>query len=265
MTKLSKGQKWVFAFLLALGSLSLMGAVLIVPSGGGGNSSDTTNAIIALNLWTNDNGILKPVTNASVLLATNLDVTGRLKVTQSALFTGPVTNFEYAVVRAGKSGTNAFVGGLYYQANLPFTNLNATPATLTNLGNVSIAGNTLTNVGDAILAIWGGKLANALANTNNFQIVYGSETILDTGLQIASNTTFRAEVIITRTGLTSQHAEGYFSWGPGGAVPFVWTNTNVEITQTNGIETLLALRGASQRVGAHTNNSFRVYYEPGVR
>ncbi len=254
---------------LVLFLLVLLGAIAVAQietkTSGGASSSDTTNAIIAANLWTNDNGVLKPVTNASVLLATNLDVTGRLKVTQSALFTGPATNFEYAVVRAGKSGTNAFVGGLYYQSTTVFTNLNATPATLTNLANVSIAAHTLTNLGDTVLAIWGGKLANALANTNNFQIVYGSQTILDTGLQISSNTTFRAEVIITRTGDTAQHAEGYLSWGPGGGVPWLWTNVNAELLQTNGVATSLALRGSSQRVGSMTNNSFRVYFEPGVR
>jgi hypothetical protein len=168
------------------------------------------------------------------------------------------------LVKAGQSTSNVWAGGTYYWSTTSFTNLNGTPATFTNLGNVSIAAHVLTNNGDTIRATWGGRMQLAKVNTNNFKIVFGSETILDTGLQIASNCNFKAEVIITRTGNTSQHAEGWLAWGPN-SVPFVFTNSNIELVQTNGIATTLALQGASQAVGAHTNNSFRVYFDPAVR
>jgi hypothetical protein len=169
------------------------------------------------------------------------------------------------LVKSGQSVSNAWVGGLTFFSTASFTNLNGTPATFTNLASCTIPAHTLTNSGDRILAEWGGTLAIALANTNNFKIVYGSQTILDTGLQIASNTTFNAWCKIWRTGNTSQHVEATLQWGPGGAVPFAFTNVNLEIVQTNGINTTLALQGASQRVGAHTNNSFSVFYQPATR
>jgi len=168
------------------------------------------------------------------------------------------------LVKAGQSVSNAWVGGLIYWSTTSFTNLNAL-ATMSNLANVLIPAHVLTNNGDTIHAVWGGIMPNALINTNEFQIVFGSQTILDTGLQIGSNTAFRAEAWITRTGNTAQHAEGRFEWGPGGAVPFAFTNANLELAQTNGIDTSLALKGGARRGGAHTNNSFRVYYDPAAR
>jgi len=180
-----------------------------------------------------------------------------------------VLNSSNVNVRAGASVSNAPVGGTYFSSTGSFTNLNGVPGTLTNLGNVLIAGNVLTNNGDMVRAYWAGVGATAMQNTQNFQIVYGSATILDTGLQISSNILFRASVEITRTGNTALHVEAKFEWLPNllGAtgVPWASTNVNREIVQTNGINTLLALRGSAQRVGAHTNNSFRVYYDPAVR
>jgi len=146
-----------------------------------------------------------------------------------------------------------------------FTNLNGTPGTLTNLGNYSIPAHTITNNGDRIVAEWGGVLANAQANTNEFQITYGGTTILDTGLQISSNTTFRARLTVARSGTSAQHCEGYFEWGPGGGVPFAFTNVNMETTIDAGVAQTVALKGASQRVGAHTNNLFTLEYKPGPK
>lgn len=173
------------------------------------------------------------------------------------------------VVRAGQSTSNAWVGGLVFSSTANFTNLNNVPGTLTNLGNIPIPANMLTNNGDFVSACWGGLGAHAMQNTQNFQIVYGSIVVLDTGLQISSNVLFRACIEITRTDNTSQHVEAKFEWLPNllGAtgVPWTSTNRNIEVNQTNGIDTLLALRGSAQRVGAHTNNAFRVSYQPAVR
>ncbi len=135
---------------------------------------------------------------------------------------------------------------------------------MSNLASVTIAGNVLTNAGAMVYARWMGVMANSVVNTQQFQIVYGSQTVLDTGLQACSNTTFSADCWIISTGMTSQRAFGRLEWGPGGLLGslFAFTNASVEIVQTNGINTTLALKGGARRVGAHTNTSFRVYYEP---
>lgn len=170
--------------------------------------------------------------------------------------------------RAGWSSSNLIVGGTLAINGASFTNLNAAPATFTNLASVSVPAHTLTNLSDRIRADWGGRDAGALANTNNFKIVYGSQTILDTGLQVSSNFTFRTWVEITRTGNTAQHAEAHFEWSGNTGVtglPWAATNANVDLVQTNGIDTTLALQGSAQRVGAHTNNSFSVVWLGGPR
>lgn len=171
------------------------------------------------------------------------------------------------VVAAGiGAASNAWIGGTYYQEiGTAFTNLNGTPATLTNLATVSIAGHTLTNTGDRLVAEWGIVLQIAKANTNRFQIFYGGATVLDTGLQISSNCTVRAGCTIARkTGLNSQHVEAWLHWGPA-AVPFVFTNTNFELAENNGVANTLGMKGSSQAVGAHTNNYFVVEWKPGSR
>ncbi len=218
-------------------------------------AASTTHAVIIGNFGTNS-------TSKSILLSP-IGTAGNnmLHVTSTAS-----TNLGPLLVQAGNAfspGNFAGVGGvLKYDLTL-YTNLNGA-GTMSNLANFSIRAHTLTNNGDTVRAYWAGTMPAATANTNQFQIVYGSQTILDTGLQIASNCNWRAEVTIIRSGSTAQHAEGHFEWGPGGAVPFVYTNSNLEIVQTNGIATLLALKGGARIGGAHTNNSFRVYWDPSM-
>jgi hypothetical protein len=167
-------------------------------------------------------------------------------------------------VAAGNSQSNAFVGGMITHLNVSYTNLNGS-GTLTNLAGCTIAAFTLTNVGDSITATWCGKFAIATPNTNQFTMVYGSQTFLDTGLQPISNGSFYATINLTCTGPTAQHAQGWFTWQAGPSTVFGQTNINVELSQTNGIDTLLVMKGAARRGGAHTNNALRVYYEPAVR
>lgn len=167
-------------------------------------------------------------------------------------------------VRAGASTSNAFVGGTIYFSKTSFTNLNAL-GTLSNLASVLIGAHTITNNGDMIRATWDGRTANALANTNQFQISFGGTTLLDTGLLPASNTVFRAWAEVTRTGTSAQHVEAGLDWGPSTGISFIRTNVNLETTINTGIAQTLALLGAARRVGAHTNNSFRVAFDPGPR
>lgn len=169
-----------------------------------------------------------------------------------------------AVVSAGQgAASNAWIGGRYYQSiGGLFTNLNAA-GTMSNLANVSVTGNTLTNNGDTIWGEWGIKLANTKVSSNQFQIVYGSSTPFDTGMQSSSNVSLRILCQISRTGNTSQHFEAWV-YAPG-IISVLVTNVNVELAETNGIATTLALKGGSSALGSHTNNSFVAKWEPGVR
>lgn len=211
-------------------------------------------------LWTTYGNTLTQSGGDTTVIENNYDQNGTIVGTYGLKRPG------VGVMQAGLSTSNVFLSGQIFVSTASFTNLNAAPATLTNLGAVSIPGNCLTNTGDRIVAKWGGRDAGSLPNTNNFQIVYGSQTILDTGLQVSSNFTFNAWVEISRTGSTAQHAEAHFEWNANTGVtglPWTSTNVNVELVQTNGIATTIALKGSAQRVGAHTNNSFQVQFQPG--
>ena len=197
-----------------------------------------------------------PITGA-VLTATSANISGTL--------TGATVIATLAKVTAGLSASNAFVGGVVFWTTGAFTNLNGVPGTLTNLANYSVPAHMLTNNGDRLIGEWQGTFALATANTNNFQLTWGGTTFLDTGLQIASNTTFSAWCQITRTGNSAQHVDGRFTWGPGGGVPFVFTNVNLEMTINAGTAQILALKGSAARGGAHTNNSMIVTFIPGPR
>jgi hypothetical protein len=202
---------------------------------------------------------------ASAMVLSNivgLGVTGFTNTVNGAISNLTTTNITAVT---GASTSNSFVGGVVYYSLASFTNLNNTPGTLTNLANVSLSGHSITNNGDTIYARWGGRLANAAANTNNFQIVYGGTTVLDTGLQVSSNCAFIAECRIIRSGTSAQHVEAALQWGPSGGVPWAFTNVNLETTVNAGIAQTLALKGGATRVGAHTNNSFTVEFKPGPR
>lgn len=170
-----------------------------------------------------------------------------------------VTPLGTAIVTATNQGSFSVAGGLIYFDLGSYTNLNGT-GTLTNLGQVIIPGNTLTNTGDALRVQWAGVMPLATANTNRFTIELGSTVILDTGLQTASNTVFTAEFLMVRTGLSAQHCEAVFSWGPGNGTPFLRTNAIVELTLANGVSRRISLNGAARRGGAHTNNSMFVQF-----
>lgn len=201
--------------------------------------------------------------NLSHVVGNNLTVSAAKRV---ALGNGDGTYViidTNAFVRAGQSASNAVIGGSTYWLNGVYTNLNAI-GTLSNLASGTIAGHTLTNTGSRIFAEWHGKLADSQANSNRFTLGFGSQTFLDTGLQNSSNGVFYAWAKIWRTGPTSQHVDAHFEWAAGG-IPFTATNANVELTQTNGIDTTLFMQGAGSRLGAHTNTTFEVSLRPASR
>lgn len=278
----------VRGFMQILGSSAAQPSILIQPAGmANGVTIDMDNGDNNLYFYNRENGNIFFAANAQIGMtltpAQRLGVGGVL----APLATLHVTNVAGAAevlrvgatararalsvssngaasVSAGNSESNAVISGAMFATTTSFTNLNAT-GTMTNLANVTIPAHFMTNSLDAVHAIWRGTMPLAVPNTNQFQIVFGSTTILDTGLQTASNTVFEAECWIVRTGNTSQHVEGRFEWGPGNGAPFAFTNANLEIAETNGINTVLALKGGARRLGAHTNNFFRVWYEPATR
>jgi hypothetical protein len=130
--------------------------------------------------------------------------------------------------------------------------------------SATIPGNVLTNNGDTIRWFIAGRMATGLASTNNIAVVFGSQTVLDTGLQIASNRQWTATGTITRTGNTSQRFESTLHW-PGAGSFAITTNLVGDIAQTNGIDTVLRVQGASRRVAVLTNMLLKVIYEPAPR
>lgn len=234
-----------------------------------------TNSFQILN--TNGQAVIFSLTNNGItLVSSNQLVLGPQTNAVSENVAGGVTNWIqteskgtlYAssnlLVKAGQSTSNAWVGGTIWFDQNGWTNHSAA-AGLTNLATNIIAAHVLTNNGDSVHVMWRIKLADSAVNTNQFQIVYGSITVLDTGLQLCSNSTCQADLWVTRTGNTAQHADARFEWGPGSGAPFAFTNNNLELVQTNGIATIFQLKGGARRVGAHTNNWTRVWYDPAIR
>lgn len=202
---------------------------------------------------------------SSIIFSENAHPRFTVDSSGNSMFAGTTTSTNGFVSLAGQSVSNAYMGGTYFQQiGTAFTNLNATPGTSTNLATVSVAGHTLTNSGDRIAGEWGVKLRNAFVSSNQFQIFFGSTTLLDSGMQSTSNNSVRANCTIARTGNTSAHVEASLFWGPGTA-PFAFTNANIEIAETNGIATVLGLKGASSGAGSMTNNYFTVEWKPASR
>lgn len=212
------------------------------------NSASVTN-------WINSRQPADAILSNQVGLATQA-FTNTVNPAVSNLTTTNIT------VRSGASASNAFVGGTMFYSLASFTNLNGVPGTLTNLGNYSVPGHTITNNGDRIYTEWGGTLANNLANTNRFQMTWGGALFLDTGLMISSNTSFRGYASIIRSGISAQHVEAEFWFGSNA---YARAFTNMEMTVDAGVAQTIALKGSSQRVGAHTNNLMTVEFKPGPR
>lgn len=164
---------------------------------------------------------------------------------------------------AGFTPSNAIVGGTVFKRTGYFTNLNADITVFSNLASFPITGHTLTNNGDELRFY---AYGTALAGTNDFRVVFGSQTILDTGNQTNLLTPFDIEGSITRTGNTEQFCNVIFTWGPGAGVVWHFTNSTMFAAQTNGFaSTALSIQGSSRRLGGMTNNYFRVDYLPAPR
>jgi len=133
----------------------------------------------------------------------------------------------------------------------------------TNMAQLRIPGNTLTNNGDALLFWAAGQMKNATATTNQLSVVFGATTLLASGSQTASNTAWSLEGRITRTGNTAQVGAAVLFWD--GASPWKQTNVNLVLAETNGIGTILKLMSGSTATAVVTQNFFRVQYVPATQ
>jgi hypothetical protein len=124
----------------------------------------------------------------------------------------------------------------------------------------------LTNNNDSVILTWRGLV---LAGTNAWKLVYGSQTILDTGSFTNRDGGWEAGMEITRTGNTNQHVDAWIRYQQFFVSPSTnflsgW-QTNWDTWQTNGIAISNMLQVASNRAGSVSNNYLKVVYEPGLR
>ncbi len=215
-----------------------------------GNLSFTTNAN-ALDVWDLTGGYF---TSNVVVTAGNADTIMALSVTSAAIY-----------AQAGGSSSNVAVGGVLYKAvtTTAFTNLNATIATFTNAGQYIVPAHTLTNSGDSHLTVWRG---NMLAGSNDLKIVYGYQTVLDTGAFTNATTAWEAGLEVTRTGNVGGHADAWVKFvqvaGTLTADNLSGFRANLELSCTNGTAITNVLQMSSSRTGAVSNNFMRVTWEP---
>lgn len=205
-----------------------------------------------------------------VTLAAHVSANGRTNIHATWITTsGHPQRGSIAVVAGGQGPSNAVVGGVLYKTVIgtAFTNLNATIGTYTNAASWITPGNTCTNNGDSIITIWRGTM---LAGTNTLKMLYGTDTVLETGNFTNALTSWEAMMEITRTGNSTAHAFG--------AIRLIqvanaltadtlssWMNTtNISPAHGGAVLTNL-LQLASNRAGAISNNFMKVSFEPASR
>jgi hypothetical protein len=207
-------------------------------------------------------------TNVNAWVSTD-DPYNPLSIVTFSAFTAGISNLvaSNAVVRAGASSSNATVGGAMFFSNSSLTNNGQTSAIFTNLLAYTVPAHTLTNNGDAITAIWRGR---TLVGSNTLNLLYGSTTNVfgSTAITNLGGANWEYKATITRTGQTSQHVDAVISWEAEGIVARS-LHGNVEIAETNGVNTLLTLQTSSltPRTGANTltNNYLKIVFEPASR
>lgn len=163
-------------------------------------------------------------------------------------------------IQSGATSSNAWLGGRFFSSFASLTNCCA-GGTLTNLNSFSIPGNMLTNNGDTILVIASGRFS-LTGQAKRLVVTYGSQDLLDTGLQLSSNGTWRITGFISRLP-AGQYFNFQASWDR--AVAGGGTNASGVVAQTNGIGTLFRLQGAANVVSSITNESLSGDYYPGLR
>lgn len=149
----------------------------------------------------------------------------------------------------------ASVGGTLVVSNSPIASAGAVE---TNLISYSVGAHVLTNTNDRLMFRASGRFA-ATANAKQIKVVYGSQTVLDTGSQIVNSGSWTIEGEIIRTGNTSQSVNAEFH---GAGVTLFTTANSVDLAQTNGIATILKLTGTAAGDGDITNRTLVVTWHP---
>ncbi len=201
-------------------------------------------------------------TDKSVLISpAGTHGSNQLHVTATA-----TTNLGPLKVQMGRATTAyAGVGGVLWSTNFPIFNAGVAE---TNLVSVTIPAHTLSNLNSSLIIEASGSMAAATVGTNQIRLLFGSQVLMDTGLQTASNGWYRIRATISSSSLTAGFTNQFttadhFWWGVGlTGMPFRDTNFNNWTTQTNGINTTLSLATTSRRNGGITNESFRVRWVP---
>lgn len=164
----------------------------------------------------------------------------------------PMTLDTNLFVCAGCTTSNSAVMGTIWTGYAAIANPTS-DGNLSNLYTHTFSSSLLCNDGDTVEFMAYGVTPTAQANTNELAIVYGATTILDTGLQTASNTTFRLSATLTRTGAIGLNVIARCEWGPGNGAPWVYTNSIASILESNTVDTVFAYRAAARRAGSLTN------------
>lgn len=128
---------------------------------------------------------------------------------------------------------------------------------LTNMSAVTVPGNTMTNDGEGIIFTAAGDMKATGIGTNTFQVVWGSKTLFSTGALVNSNASWVITGKIIRTGNTNAIAmtEG---WWTGGATYHRTNAVEINVWETNGIDTVLAIKATSTDPMSVTQQVFRV-------
>lgn len=205
---------------------------------------------------------------------TNLNIRPANQAAGSGITIGPGSNVgigtnapasllhvQGGTIQFQQISTRTRVGGTYHVAPTPIFNAGVAA---TNIFTNYIPAHTLTNAGDTVRIELAGQMMNAAATTNRFQLTYGSEMVLDTGIvSLFSNTVYRIYGAITRSGNTTEIVDIgiQFAGLPVGA-PYAFTNSVRLALQTNGVDTRLILQTTSLRDGSVTNLVGRLGYDP---
>ena len=216
---------------------------------------------VSINVGFDDPFIPLNILNANIsnLYVTNFSV---INLNASNIITTNLT------VRAGGSSSNVTVDGVLYSQTFPIANAGVAA---TNLFSTTLAANTLGTVNSRVEWFGSGAMAALTAGTNQIQVIYGSQTILDTGLQTASNGWYQVSGTISSSGLTAGATNQYCKakldwWGTGvTGIPYITTNVNIWLTQTNSIDTTFKLVTTSRRNGGITNELFYIDWKAAAR
>lgn len=153
------------------------------------------------------------------------------------------------------TNTTASVGGTMVVSNVPIASAGAAE---TNLLAYAVPAHVMTNSNDRLKFRASGRFA-ATSNAKQVKVVLGSQTLFDSGSQVANTGAWVVEGEIIRTGNTAQSCNATFHGGTNTA--FI-TESALDLVQTNGIVTTLKITGTAAGDGDITNRTMIVEWFP---